>query len=70
MFILSGSLFAQDDSAYKKSIKPLRIGLKIGVPNIITANADCVTPLLNNRVAFSVDWMSLSKPIDDTSINY
>ena len=70
MFIFSGSLYAQNDSTSTKSIKPLRIGIKIGVPNIITANAEYVTPLLNNRVALAVDWMSLSKTVDDTSINY
>jgi len=50
--------------------KPLRIGAKLGVPNIITANAEYVTPLLNNRVALALDYMSLSKTIDDTNINY
>ncbi|WP_040282434.1 hypothetical protein [Psychroserpens damuponensis] len=62
--------FAQDDEASTKSIKPLRLGVKVGIPNIITANAEYVTPLLNDRVALAVDWMSLSKTIDDTSINY
>nr|WP_321227624.1 hypothetical protein [uncultured Psychroserpens sp.] len=70
MFIFSQPLFAQDDDSATKSIKPLRIGVKVGVPNIITANAEYVTPLLNNRVALAIDWMSLSKTIDDTSINY
>ena len=50
--------------------KPLRIGVKAGVPNIITANAEYVTPLLNNRIAIAIDYMSLSKTIDDTNINY
>ena len=50
--------------------KPLRIGVKVGVPNILTANIEYVTPLLNGRVALSVDYMSLSKTIDDVSINY
>src|SRR5690606_1934849 len=62
--------FAQGDSLNTKSIKPLRFGVKVGVPNIITANAEYVTPLLNNRVAFSIDYMSLSKTIDDTEINF
>lgn len=50
--------------------KPLRIGIKLGIPNIITANVEYVTPLLNNRIAIAVDYMSLSKTIDDTNINY
>ncbi|MEM5566790.1 hypothetical protein WNY78_16840 [Psychroserpens sp. AS72] len=70
LLIFSQPLFAQDDDDSTKSIKPLRIGVKIGVPNIITANAEYVTPLLGNRVALAVDWMSLSKTVDETSINY
>lgn len=50
--------------------KPLRLGVKIGAPNIITANAEYVTPLLDNRVALSLDYMSLNKTIDETNINY
>ena len=61
---------AQDDFSTSKSIKPLRIGVKVGLPNIITANAEYVTPLLGNRVAVAVDWMSLSQTIDDTSLDY
>lgn len=61
--------FAQNN-AITKSIKPLRLGVKVGVPNIITANAEYVSPLLNNRVAVAVDYMSLSKTIDDTAIKY
>jgi len=52
------------------SIKPLRIGVRIGSPNILTLNAEYVTPLLGDRVAATIDFMSLSKTIDDTSINY
>ncbi|MFD2914850.1 hypothetical protein [Psychroserpens luteus] len=70
MLIFSQPLFAQDDDDSTKSIKPLRIGVKVGVPNIITANAEYVTPLLGNRVALAIDWMSLSKTVDETSINY
>lgn len=71
MFILIGisMSFAQNDSA-TKSIKPLRLGVKIGIPNILTANAEYVTPLLNNRVAITADYMSLTKTIDETEVNY
>lgn len=62
--------YAQDDKTITKSIKPLRLGVKVGVPNIITANAEYVTPLLGNRIALAVDYMSLSKTVDDTEINY
>lgn len=70
MLFVSINIYAQKDSTKTKSIKPLRIGVKVGVPNIITANAEYVTPLLSNRIALAVDYMSLSKTIDDTNINY
>jgi hypothetical protein len=40
--------------------KPIRIGLKIGFPNIIGGNVEYVTPLLNNRLAFAADYSSLN----------
>lgn len=67
---LSITSFAQKDSLKVKSIKPLRIGVKVGLPIILTANAEYVTPLLNNRVAIAVDFMSLSKTVDDVSVDY
>lgn len=54
----------------QESIKPLRLGVKLGVPNILSANLEYVTPLLNNRVALMLDYMSLSKTIDDVNVNY
>lgn len=66
--------FGQDDmvtsTPEEESIKPLRIGVRIGSPNILTLNAEYVTPLLDDRVAATMDFMSLSKTIDDTSIKY
>ncbi|MFT5752178.1 MAG: hypothetical protein ACI828_002458 [Flavobacteriales bacterium] len=53
-----------------KSIKPLRIGAKIGIPSLITASAEYVTPLLNNRVALAVDYFSLGREFDGTEIDY
>lgn len=59
---ISISIWAQE--------RPFRIGAKVGVPNIITVNVEYVTPLLNNRVAFMVDYLPLSYTVDDTNINY
>ena len=69
LFITINSI-AQKDSIEVKSIKPLRVGIKIGIPFILTVNAEYVTPLLNNRVAVFADYMSLSKTIDDVSVDY
>ena len=57
-------------TAIEPSIKPLRIGVRIGTPNILTLNAEYVTPLLEDRVAATLDFMSLSQTIDDVSIKY
>ena len=46
VIFFSSLTFAQDISTNTKSIKPLRIGAKIGVPNILTLNAEYVTCLL------------------------
>lgn len=54
----------------EKSIKPLRIGAKIGVPSLITASAEYVTPLLNNRVALAIDYFALGREFDGTEIDY
>ncbi len=43
----------------KTDINPLRIGVKVGVPSFLTINVEYVTPLLDNRVAFTVDYFPL-----------
>lgn len=64
--LVSGILFSQE--------KPIRIGVKIGLPNVIGGNVEYVTPLLNKRLAATIDYSSLkgSSPEDDAggSFNY
>jgi hypothetical protein len=64
--LASGLLFSQE--------KPIRVGVKIGLPNIIGGNAEYVTPLLNKRLAVTIDYSTLngSSPEDDAegSFNY
>ncbi len=43
----------------KEDINPLRIGIKAGIPSFFTINIEYVTPLLDNRVAFAVDYFPL-----------
>ncbi|MCK5814451.1 MAG: hypothetical protein KAH07_00755 [Flavobacteriaceae bacterium] len=69
LFTVLNSL-AQKDSTEVRSIKPLRVGIKMGIPSLITLNAEYVTPLLNNRVAFFGDYMTFSKTIEAESGNY
>lgn len=69
------SVFAQEDFSHKsssqdeRSIRPLRIGLKLGVPDIGSLNAEYVTPLLENRVAVSLDFISLGVTIGDEKLS-
>ena len=44
----------------KVDINPLRLGVKVGAPSFITINVEYVTPLLDNRVAFAIDYFPLS----------
>ncbi len=61
---------SQEMPTKEKSIKPLRLGMKIGVPSIITATGEYLTPLLNNRVGFAIDYFALARDFDDTTIDY
>lgn len=56
--------YAQD----KQEINPLRIGLKIGTPNIIGGNIEYVTPLLNNRIAIFADYSGFTIKEDASKI--
>ncbi len=44
----------------KAQERPIRIGLKIGFPNIIGGNLEYVTPLLGNKLAASIDYSSIN----------
>ena len=54
----------------KESIKPLRLGVRLGTPSLLTGNLESVPPLLDNRVAATLDYMSLSQTIDEVSLKY
>lgn len=64
--LVSSILFSQE--------KPFRIGVKIGLPNVIGGNAEYVTPLLNKRLAVTIDYSTFSEfDIEDNSggsLNY
>jgi hypothetical protein len=61
----SCALFAQ-----RQHVNHLRVGLKLGVPNIITPNIEYVTHIWEDRVAFTADFMSLDLTIDDVNVDY
>lgn len=64
MFLLCGFSFAQEiQKTYEETeitkVRPVRIGLKIGVPNLIGGNLEYVTPLLEDRLALNVDYSTI-----------
>ncbi len=63
------NLSAQDDNP---DVKRFRIGLKVGVPNIVGGNAEFVLPILDNHIAPYLDYSAFSLDVDDvdTSINF
>ena len=46
-----------EDRDYK--VRPIRLGLKLGFPNVIGGNIEYVTPLFNDRLALSVDYSTI-----------
>src|SRR5690554_7095504 len=63
--VQTDSLYSLSETGQHSSIKPLRIGLRIGVPNLITGNIEYVTPLFDNRVAVTVDYLGISRSFTD-----
>lgn len=49
-------------------IHPLRIGIEAGAPSILNLNVEYVTPLLDNRIGFYVDYLPFKFGIDDVKI--
>ncbi len=66
LLISAPACFAQTsvetESNYERDYKlrPFRIGAKVGFPNLIGGNIEYVTPLLNRRLAVSVDYSNLN----------
>ncbi len=58
------SIQAQDK---KKSIKPFRIGVKVGVPNIVGGNVELV---FFKRLAAYVDYSSYSGTFSDVDVSF
>ena len=67
--------FAQDldnneaaiDSLETK-IKRLSVGVKVGIPNVISLSGEYTTPLLNNRIAPYIDFSQFDVNDDETEI--
>jgi hypothetical protein len=50
-------------------LRPLRIGAKVGFPNLVGGNLEYVTPLLNKRLALNIDYsMIRSSWLEPTNV--
>ncbi|WP_324719397.1 hypothetical protein [Salinimicrobium sp. HB62] len=62
-FFSMQTVFAQEtiepveERDYK--VRPVRLGLKLGFPNVIGGNIEYVTPLFNDRLAVNVDYSNI-----------
>jgi len=63
--LLCVTIQAQDKA--KKSIKPFRLGVKVGVPNIVGGNAELV---LFKRIAAYVDYSSYSGTFSNVDVSF
>lgn len=66
---------AEDLEERNYKVRPVRLGLKLGFPNMVGGNVEYVTPLLNDRLAVSLDYSSIKSDWflseeDETDINY
>ncbi|MDT0643072.1 hypothetical protein RM553_09560 [Zunongwangia sp. F363] len=49
----------QEGSQSTENVRPFRIGLKLGFPNIIGGNVEYVTPLINHKLSVNLDYSKL-----------
>lgn len=68
MLIISGSTWAQEIETNKEGdfveergykVRPIRLGLKIGFPNLVGGNLEYVTPLFGDKLAVNLDYSSV-----------
>lgn len=50
--------------------KPFRLGVKLGVPNVLGLNVEYATPLLGNKLAPSVDLSYFSLGVGDAEASF
>ncbi|MFD2516330.1 hypothetical protein [Salinimicrobium flavum] len=58
----SYSVNAQTESQQERDykVRPIRLGLKLGFPNLVGGNLEYVTPLLNDRLAVNLDYSTIN----------
>ena len=50
--------------------KPVRIGLKFGIPNVAGLSFEYATPLLNNKLATAIDFSTISISAGETKVSF
>lgn len=62
VFTQSYSVNAQTATRHERDykIRPVRLGVKLGFPNIVGGNLEYVTPLFSDRLAVSLDYSTIN----------
>ncbi|MCF6280571.1 MAG: hypothetical protein L3J14_09535 [Flavobacteriaceae bacterium] len=69
MLLICSIAFSQEKEDKKDSdINPFRIGVKIGIPNIVGVDVEYVTPLFDNRFALFVDYSAFKVSPDQAEV--
>ncbi|WP_079721331.1 hypothetical protein [Salegentibacter holothuriorum] len=65
--MISPASFAQQMQTQNEfeDVRPFRIGLKSGIPNLLSANLEYVLPVLNRKLALSADYSKLNMDGED-----
>jgi hypothetical protein len=68
MLLIGSIAFSQEQEEKPIDINPIRIGVKIGVPDIVAGNIEYVTSLFNNRVALFADYSKFNVNEEDAEV--
>lgn len=72
MLLFCSFAFSQEQEEKKEKstdVNPIRIGVKVGVPDIVAGNLEFVTPIFDNRLALFVDYSKFSVNEDDAEVD-
>lgn len=78
IILAGGSMSAQDgagnievETRQEKKVRPLRLGAKIGFPNLVGGNLEYVTPLLHKKLALNLDYSYIKSDwLEIENVNY
>ncbi|MFT4645591.1 MAG: hypothetical protein ACI8ZX_002008 [Planctomycetota bacterium] len=72
MLLIGSIAFSQEKEEKSIDVNPIRIGVKIGVPDIVAGNIEFVTPLFNNRIALFADYskFNVNEEGAEVKVNY